>query len=189
MSLFTRAFPKWLPVAVAASLVLLLSYTFAQQVYRMGADDPQIDMARAAAAKLAGGATAASLVPSTPIDPSHDLGPFLMVLDAKGDVLASSMFIGATKPVPPSGVLAAAKVSGENRVTWQPNAKTRIAAVVVPVDAGGMYVVTGRSLRVVEEREAQLGQLAGLGWLGTMALTLLAAVVAVWLENRVSSPA
>jgi hypothetical protein len=91
--------------------------------------------------------------------------------------------------VPPAGVLEAANTSGENRVTWQPNAKTRIAAVVVPVDAGGMYVVAGRSLTVVEERIDQLSQLAGLGWLATMALTLLAAVVAAWLEDRVSSPA
>jgi hypothetical protein len=190
MSLFTRAFPKWLPTAVAVTLVLLLSYTFAQQVYRMGANDPQIDLAHVAAAKLATGSTPASVIPSTVVDPSVELGAFVIVLDAKGGVLASSARIGASAPTPPIGVLDTAKATGEYKVTWQPRADTRIAAVVVPFKGGsGGFVVAGRSLEAVEQREDDLTKMAGLGWLGTMALTLMAAVMAVWLEDRVSSRA
>jgi hypothetical protein len=190
MSMFTRAFPKWLPTAVAVTLVLLLSYTFAQQVYRMSANDPQVMLANDTAARLVAGTPASALVASPTVDPSKSLAPFITVLDDSGKVVASSMQIGSATPVPPAGVLDTAKATGEYKVTWQPHADTRIAAVVVPVKGGpGGFVVAGRSLEEVEQREDDLTKMAGLGWLGTMALTLMAAVVAVWLEDRVSSPA
>ena len=190
MSLFTRAFPKWLPTAVAVTLVLLISCTFAQQVYRMSANDPQVMLAHDAAAGIAAGAPAGAHVPSPTVDPSKSLAPFVIVLDSAGKAVASSMVLGTASPVPPTGVLETAKATGENKVTWQPRSDTRIAAVVVPVKGGpGGYVIAGRSLKAVEQREDDLTKMAGLGWLGTMALTLMAAVVAVWLEDRVSARA
>jgi hypothetical protein len=190
MSLFTRAFPKWLPTAVAVTLVLLLSSTFAQQVYRMSANDPQVMLAHDTAAGIAAGTPTSALVSSPKVDPSKSLASFVMVLDPSGKTVASSMLLGTSTPVPPAGVLDTAKATGEYEVTWQPRADTRIAAVVVPVKGGpGGFVVAGRSLEEVEQRENDLTKLAGLGWLVTMALTLMAAVLGVWLEDRVSSRA
>jgi hypothetical protein len=185
MSLFTRALPKWLPIGVAATLVLVISYTFVQQSYRQGANDPQIMMARDIADAVGAGTPAGRLVSTETVDPSESLAPFVIVLDANGKVFVSSMQLGGSTPLPPAGVLASAKATGENRVTWQPRADARIAAVVVPVKGGpGGYVVAGRSLRVIEVREDQLTQLAGLGWIGTLVLTLLAVILVDWLQER-----
>jgi hypothetical protein len=185
MSLFTRAFPKWLPIGVAVTLVLGISYVFVQQSYRQGANDPQIAMARDAAASLAAGTAAGALVPSGTVDPSKSLSPFLIVVGADGKVVASSMVLGTSSPLPPAGVLDAAKASGENRVTWQPRADARIAAVVVPVAGGpGGWVVAGRSLHVVEEREDTLTQMAGLGLVGTLVLTLGAVLLVDSMTER-----
>jgi hypothetical protein len=188
MSLFTRAFPRWLPIGVAVTLVLLLSYVFAQQVYRMSANDPQVMMAHDIAAGLAGGKTADELVSNETVDPSKSLAPFVIVLDQSGKVVISSMVLGTSSPIPPAGVLATAKAIGEYKVTWQPRADARIAAVVVPVKGGsGGYVVAGRSLREVEDREDQLTKLAGLGLLGTLVLTFVAVVLTDWLQERRSA--
>jgi hypothetical protein len=187
MSLFTRSFPKWLPIGVAVTLLLGISYAFVQQSYRQGANDPQIMLARDVAASLSAGSTTDRLISTEKIDPSKSLSEFVIVLDADGKVVMSSMVLGATTPVPPAGVLASAKATGENRVTWQPRADTRIAAVVVPVKGGpGGYVVAGRSLQVVEEREGQLTQMAGLGLVGTLVLTFLAVAGTVALVDRSS---
>ena len=189
MSLFTRAFPKWLPIAVAVTVLVGISYIFVQQSYRQTANDPQIMMARDVAAAVAAGTPAGQLVPKEAVDPSKSLAPFLIVLNADGrTVVASSMVLGAITPVPPAGVLETAKASGENRVTWQPRADARIASVVVPVRGGpGGYVVAGRSLRATEERVDQLTQLAGLGWIGALVLTLLAVLLADWMGERASA--
>jgi hypothetical protein len=185
MSLFTRSFPKWLPIGVAVTLVIGISYVFVQQSYRMGANDPQIMMARDVAASLAAGTPADQLVSNEKVDPSKSLAPFVIVLDAKGAVAVSSMQIGGATPLPPTGVLDVAKSSGENRVTWQPQANARIAAVVVPVKGGpGGYVVAGRSLAAVEERIDQLTQMAGLGLLGSLLLTFCAVLLADWMTER-----
>jgi len=185
MSLFMRAFPKWLPIGVAVTMAIFISYTFAQQVYRLSANDPQVMMAHDIAAALASGTPADQLVPTTTVDPSVSLAPFVIVLDQSGHIVVSSMTLGGSSPVPPSGVLDTAKVSGEYRVTWQPRRDARIASVVVPVKGGpGGFVVAGRSLKAVEDRIDTLGQLAGLGWIGTLVLTLLATITGVWLTER-----
>jgi hypothetical protein len=185
MSLFTRSFPKWLPIGVALTLAIGISYIFVQQSYRMGANDPQIMVARDAAAAIAAGTPAAQLVSNQKIDPSKSLAPFVIVLDANGSVVSASMQIGGATPLPPAGVLDSAKSTGENRVTWQPQADARIAAVVVPVKGGpGGYVVAGRSLAAVEERIDQLTQMAGLGWFGSLLLTFGAVLLADWMTER-----
>jgi hypothetical protein len=191
MPLFARSFLKWLPIGVAVALVLGISYTFVQQSYRQGANDPQIMMARDVAAGIASGKNASELVSSQePVDPSKDLAPFVIVLGADGKVVVSSAVLGGSAPVPPAGVLDTAKATGENRVTWQPRADTRIAAVVVPVKGGaGGWVVAGRSLQVVEEREDQLTQMAGLGLLGTLVITFVAVMLSAWLKSRIGAGA
>jgi hypothetical protein len=188
MPLFARSFLRWLPISVAVTLVLGISYTFVQQSYRQGANDPQIMVARDVAAGLASGTSASELVSSEQIDPSKSLAPFVIVLDANGKVVISSAVLGTATPTPPAGMLSAATASGENRVTWQPRADTRIAAVVVPVKNGsGGWVVAGRSLQIVEEREDTLTRMAGLGLLGTLVATFIAVMFADWVKERVGT--
>jgi hypothetical protein len=188
MPLFARSFLRWLPIGVAVTLVLGISYTFVQQSYRQDANDPQIMVARDVAAGLASGTSASELVSSEQIDPSKSLAPFVIVLDANGKTVISSAVLGTSALVPPAGVLTTAKVSGENRVTWQPRADTRIAAVVVPVKNGsGGWVVAGRSLQVVEEREDALTRMAGLGLLATLVATFIAVMFADWMMGRIDT--
>jgi hypothetical protein len=185
MSLFTRSFPRWLPIGVAVALLIGIAYVFAQQGYRQSANDPQIMVARDTAAALAAGTTADQLVSNEKVDPAKSLAPFVIVLDASGKVVVSSMTLDGATPVPPAGALDSATATGENRVTWEPRADVRIAAVVVPVkDGPGGWVVAGRSLRAVEERVDQLTQLAGLGLLASLVVTFGAVLLADWMQER-----
>lgn len=185
MRTVSAAFVKWIPLAVGVTMLSLVSYATVQQVYRQGANDPQIQMAEDIAAQVGQGAGLDSLVGHDAVDPSKSLAPFVIVFDDKGAVKASGVVLGGKTPTPPAGVLEVAKAKGENRVTWQPRADARIAAVIVPVAGGpGGYVLAGRSLRTAEERVDGLGLMVLLGWAATMVGTLLAFVAVRWLKVR-----
>ena len=80
----------------------------------------------------------------------------------------------------PKGVLDYARSKGQNRLTWQPyqlqqdflGYTFREAIVVVPLKDGG-YVVAGRNMREVEEREGRLCMMVLLAWLAAMGASLL----------------
>ena len=189
MSLLTRSLLRWLPIAVACTLVLGITYVLIQQTYRMGADDPQIMVAHDIAAGIASGTAPDQLVSNETIDPSTSLAPFVIVFDAAHKPLISSGTLGGTTPVPPVGILDASKATGENKVTWQPRSDTRIASVVVPIKGGADgFVLAGRSLRVVEQRVDMMTSMTGLGWAGTMVATFTAMLFAVWLSDRTPQP-
>ena len=189
MSLFARSLVRWLPVAVACTMVIGIAYVVVQQTYRTGADDPQIMVAHDVAAALAAGKTPDEVVSNETVDPSKSLAPFVIVFDAAHKPLISSARLGGAIPVPPVGVLDASKATGENKVTWQPRADTRLAAVAVPVSGGsGGFVLSGRSLLVVEQRESALTLSMGLGWAATMIATLLTALFAEWVLERRPQP-
>lgn len=189
MQMFGRAFARWLPIGVAVTLVLGVAYAAVQQVYRQGANDPQVMMARDIAARVAAGTPADQLVSNETVDPSASLAPFVIVFDTDRKVVVSSAVLGGSSPVPPAGVLGAAASSGENRVTWQPRRDARIASVIVAVKGGpGGYVLAGRSLREAEERVDRLGVMVGLGWLATLGLTLAAVLLVEGLAERRARP-
>jgi hypothetical protein len=180
-----NAFWSWVPIAVAVCCLGLLGYAAVQQVYRNGANDPQLQLAQDAAQALAGGATAASVVGTRTVQlhsgtTPGSLAPFLIVFDRKGAVIASSARLEGSSPVPPRGVLDSAVSKGRNMVTWQPDRDVRVAAVAVPDRQGpqARYVVlAGRSLREVENRIAALGEMALVGWVSTLVMTFIAALV------------
>ncbi len=154
MSLVRRALPFFLPAAAVAILSAGLVYAAAQQMERAGANDPQIQMAEDAATRLDAGATPADVAPVGPsgkVDLATSLAPFLVVYDSSGAVLATNGRLGGADPVIPAGVRDAARRSGRDTVTWQPQAGVRVATVTVPWNAG--TVMAGRSLREVEARE------------------------------------
>lgn len=175
---------KWLPIAVAATLVLGVAYVFVQQGYRQNANDPQVMVAHDVARGIEAGQTPDQLVSNETVDPSVSLAPFVIVFDAGAEPTVSSGRLSGAMPVPPHGVLDASRASGENRVTWQPRAGVRIAAVIVPVKGGaGGYVLAGRSLRLVEERIDTLTLSAALAWFATMVATLLAVAAGEWMTR------
>lgn len=176
-----RAFAIWLPVAAAATVVMLLIFVAMQQDLRRGANDPQIQMAEDAAAQLDAGGTPAAVLPSAQVDIAHSLAPFVIVFDRQARPLASSALLDGQTPLPPRGVLTSIPSSGRNEVTWQPAPRVRIAAVVVAYANG--YVLAGRSLRVVEERESALSQWVILAWFGMLVLSGLGAIIGVRAAN------
>ena len=168
----------WLPLAVAITLLCGLIYVAIQQTYRSNADDPQIQLAEDAARALASGQSPESLLPEQRVDIAQSLAPYLMIFDENGVEIASNAVLHGRVPEIPPGVLAHARSQGEDRVTYQPEPGVRSATVTVAVAGGpGGYVLAGRSLREVEARVGRLGLLIGIGWLGSLAATLVLVVI------------
>jgi hypothetical protein len=173
---FWRAVAIWLPIAAATTGLAGIVYVTGQQNLRLGNDDPQVALARRTAARLDTGAAPASVVPDQ-VDLATSLDPFVLVLDPDGRLLASSARLHGDSPSYPAGVFGTVRRRGEARVSWQPEPGVRDATVAVPWEGG--YVVAGRSLELTEQHIDQLGLLVGAGWLATLALVAVAALVAV----------
>jgi hypothetical protein len=182
--LVRRIFLRWLQLSGAASACCLLVWIAVQQVWRLDANDPQIQMARDAARRLASGqAPVDTVVPTTTVEVATSLAPFLTVLDARGSIVASSGRVhGALKSVP-SGVLDHVRASGEEEVSWQPEPGVRVATSVVSYPGG--FVLAGRSLVESERRTGRIGDLIALAWLGMLVglAVLVAATEALLIGN------
>ena len=172
----------WLPFAVVTTAFCGLAYATVQQSQRHDADDPQIQMAEDAAAALNDGTALDAVVPKAQVEMSTSLAPFIVVYDNNGKPVVSSGLLNGAMPAYPMGALNAAKQSGENRVTWQPDADTRIASVVIPYNNG--FVMAGRSLREVEKHESQTEMFAAATWI----VTLIALFIVIALGEFLLSP-
>ena len=170
-----RAAAVWLPIAVASTGLAGLVYSAVQQDLRQSANDPQIQLAEDAAARLDAGAAPLAVVPPDAVPLERSLAPYLMVFDASGRPLASSASLGGAMPPFPSTVFEAVRLAGQDRITWQPATGVRSAVVVQPWQGG--FVVAGRSLRLVEERENHILLLVIAGWLATLGGSGLAALL------------
>lgn len=162
--------------AVLATLAAGLVFVTTQQVLRLGANDPQLQIAEDAAAALDAGATPAAVVGAAKVDVAASLAPFVVVFDAAGHVLATDGALDGAAPAPPSGVLASAAKGTPNMVTWQPRPGVRVASVTVRWKGGTVFA--GRSLREVERRVDLVLALCGGAWAATMVALLLASLVA-----------
>jgi hypothetical protein len=180
-----KIFKKWLPLAITTAGLCALVYLTVQQSLRMGANDPQIQLAEDAASNLNAGAGMDSVVPSAKVEIANSLAPFLVVFDDSGKVLASSATLHGALPAFPVGVLYYARQNGQNRVTWQPEVGVRMATVVVPYNSG--FVMAGRSLLEIEKRESQVESLSGLAMLGIWAVTLIVIILGELLGRHKSA--
>ncbi|MDD4901752.1 MAG: hypothetical protein PHE24_01315 [Patescibacteria group bacterium] len=161
-------FKKIIFIAVILALVFGFAYSICQQVLRQGANDPQIQIARDAAVKLALGEGPDYYRSDVygQVDIAKSLSPFLMTFDGSRNVLSTNATLNGKAAVPPAGVFAYAKKHGENRVTWQPAKGVRIAAVMVHYSGVGEgYALSGRSLAEVEKRSGSLEFLTFWVWL------------------------
>jgi hypothetical protein len=164
-----RVLLRSLPLAGLASAMCLLVYLAVQQAWRHGADDPQVQWARDIGASLWSGRAPDAVMPASAVDYGASLAPFVTIFNDAGAIVASSGTLHGARPALPAGVLDHVRQAGEERVTWQPAAGTRIAAVIVRYGGKpGGFVMAGRSLRESEERTATFGQLVWAAWGATM---------------------
>jgi len=167
------------PSVTIATLVCLILAVALQQELRQAADDPQHQLAEDAVGALQTGASPSAVVGAGSVDVAASLAPFVTVFDTGGLVIATSGQLDGAASHPPAGVLDTARTSGFDRVTWQPRAGVRVALVVLPWTGG--TVLAGRSLRRVEQEESAIEGIVALGWLGTLAVVGVAALVSAWL--------
>ena len=191
---YGNAFLAWLPLAAAITGMCLLVYGTVQQDYRQSLNDPQVQIAEDAARVLATGAPVPSVVPQTQsVDIARSLAPWVAVYDDSGKMLGSTGVLDDAPPILPQGVFDAAQagngkdtsITGQDRVTWQPQEGVRSAVVVQHFSgtASG-FVASGRNMREVEDRETRLSVIVGAAWLVLIVSTLILQLGAMYLQRR-----
>ena len=181
-----------LVLAGISTVLALFLYAIPQQVLRQGANDPQLELAGNLAAQLDQGDAPADVVSATKVDIAHSLSAFVIVYDDHGVPIASQALLNGAAPVPPQGVFGYVRQHREERVSWQPVLGTqhpvRVAAVVLRVEhigsGGAGFVLAGRSLRQVEEREDQVVKMAGLAWVAMLGLIAAGTLGFGWWTRR-----
>jgi hypothetical protein len=178
--LIRRAILVFLPLAILATGLAGLVYLVAQQEGRWLANDPQVQLAEDAAARLDAGGRPSDQVGPVRVEIARSLAPFVVVYNATGTILATDGTLDGQPPALPAGVLEGARSSGRNAVTWQPRPGVRVATVTVPWSGGS--VLAGRSLQLVEEDADRLGLIVGAAWLAILAALAVAShvVVRLW---------
>ena len=180
LKLLSRVLPVWLPIIVAATVLTLLVFAALQQNLRMGANDPQVQMAEDAAARLNAGAGPDSVTPAQQVDMARSLAPFLIVFGHDGRPLASSALLDGQTPLPPRGVFDSIPQGGRSEITWAPRPDVREAAVIVAYRNGD--ILAGRSLRLVEQRADALARAVIVLWL----VMLISSGLAILLGGRLA---
>ena len=178
MKLIRNLAKTWLPLAIVIVFLSAVIYTTIQQNFRIGANDPQIQLAEDAAAALENKQPIDAVIPSGKVDIAVSLAPYLVYYSADGKPAAGSGYLHGSLPDLPAGVFDFTRQNQEDRLSWQPEAGVRSATVIVAVDGGkGGYVLAGRSLREVEKRVDNLTLLVGAGCAGTLAATLILCIL------------
>jgi hypothetical protein len=181
-----RFLRHWLPLAVAVTVLAGTAFTIGQQILRSDANDPQVQLAEDAAARLQAGASPAQVIPAGETDIASSLAPWVIVYGPDRKQLAGSARLDGKLAQYPASVLDNAPAGGRrDDVTWQPRSGVRAASVVVGFKGG--WVVAGRSLRLVEEREDLVGQLAITGWLAALVATAVAALAAELVARKLEA--
>ncbi len=185
-TLLVETLLAWLPLAVVTVVLTVTIYAAVQQVERSSANDPQIQMATDAANALSAGATPQSLVSVPPqIDIARSYAPYVVIFDSNKQILAASATVNGNALVPPSGVFDVARRTGMDLITWTPAPGARSAIAVVPYASG--YVVAGRSLKLIEDRETSLEYLVGAGGAAALLCSLVAVIIVRVLAMRLTS--
>lgn len=184
---FWKPLAWWAYSAVAVTGMLVVAYALVQQDYRTSLDDPQIQMAEDGALALAHGGEPADVVPHSALfDAEASLSPWIAVFDKNGTPLESSATMGAEALQLPKGLFDTSTWSKapmfvqngmrESRFTWQPNAATRQAVVLVQT-TDGRFVASGRNMRDVEQRIEHEGEMAFVGWVVILAGLFVASFI------------
>jgi hypothetical protein len=168
--------------ALTLGIVLTLFGAFGtficQGLLRHGANQPQIQMGASYASKIESGVKPSEAIPHNNVDIENSLEPFTIFYDDNGAPVTATGFLNQTIPTPPSGVFHYVRSHLTDTVTWQPQPNVRIAAVIQRVsDPTPGFLLTGRSLRVVEEQENILRNLVFGGWFFVVFLLIAGAAL------------
>ncbi len=143
-------------------------------------------MAESAAAMIRTNDDAKSLLTSQPADMATTLRPFMMIYDEHGNPIASDALLDGKIPLLPAGVLDYTLAHGSDAITWQPREDVRNAIVILAVQNSFKgFVVAGRSLRLVEERESILIKSIALGWITSLIILLFVIAAIEFLTVRI----
>lgn len=148
----------WLTAALVVTLVFGSVYVALQQLGRSSAN-------QAPAAALAAQAQSAQpmTAPGPRLELTPDSGVFIIVYGADNRPESGTVTLDGQLPAVPGGVLDAARSSGFDAVTWQPEPELRMAIVARP--SAGKVVVAGQSLAPYEDRDRRTLIILALGWL------------------------
>jgi hypothetical protein len=160
-----------LVLAVIFSGLGLSAAMVMQQMLRRGADQPQIDMAKWYAAEIASGEKPGDVIPPGYVDLERSLEPFIIFYDDSGRAGAGTGYFDQELPTPPKGVFEYVRQHGSEHVTWEPRPGTRFASIVQRVNGKNPgFVLSGRSLRMVEQQESLLRRMSLGLWFAMLAL-------------------
>jgi hypothetical protein len=186
---FTSLLRSWIPLAIAVTLLCGIIYIVAQQVYRMSANDPQIQIAEDSAIALGDGLPPSALITDIPVNMAASLSPYLIIFDETGKLIASSVALDGNTPLPPAGIFEYTRQHKQDRITWQPKPGVRHAAVISYFNGKQSgFVLAGRSMREVEDRIDNLGLGIVIGWFITLAASLIAVIVMEYLAVSSRNP-
>jgi hypothetical protein len=165
--------------AAVTTIVCGLITVSVQQNYRMSLNDPQIEIAENIANDLTAGATPEQIVSQGKTDLTKTLSPFVAIYNDQGQAVVSSALYNNAPPVPPSGTFETARARGEYRFSWQPAKGVREAIVLrhYVTDKTSGFVLAGRSMREVEQREQNLSIMALVAWLASLVVIAVAALL------------
>jgi hypothetical protein len=157
--------------ALTLGIILTLFGCFAafifQGLLRRGANEPQIQMASSYASRIESGIHPADAIPHNSIDIESSLEPFTIFYNDEGAPITATGYLNHAIPTPPNGVFnyVRSHTGRTDNITWQPQPNVRIAAIVRRVSGPHPgFILTGRSLRLVEEQENILRDMVFGGW-------------------------
>ncbi|CAN5141571.1 hypothetical protein BH11PAT3_BH11PAT3_2710 [soil metagenome] len=169
-----RIFLAWTPFMFLLTFASILAYASVQQVIRMNANDPQIQIAEDDQARIEDYGAGPQTVVGTPVDIEKSLAPFVIVYDESGAAVASSGLLKGIIPVPPKGVFEYLRSKNENRFTWEPEAGIRNAVVMRRISGSRPgFILVGRSMREIETRLNSLEFMIAGFWFAGMIITFL----------------
>lgn len=177
-----RRVVAWLTAAIVVTLIFGSAYGALQQLGRRSANAAPA-AAAAAQVQLIGSET----LTAPRLELSPDSGVFVLVYGADDKPVSGSVTLHGSLPVLPAGVLQAARDSGSDAVTWQPEPGLRMAVVARPA-AGKAVVVAGQSLTPYEERDRLVLVFLAAGWLGSI-VVLAAGYAATGILRRLTPAA
>ena len=170
------ALKAWVPLAVVITFMAGTVYAVGQQILRQSANDPQIQQAEDWAGMIEGGTDANRLNLGAFIDPSRSLAPFGIVYNQDGNIVASSVAAPSTMKQP-NGVFDRVDDAKDHEVrfTWQPASGERYAVVIkrASFQNESYYVLAGRNLKLVEQRENRIMWIVVAGWLASIVMLLV----------------
>jgi hypothetical protein len=155
--------------AVTLGIILTLFGAFGAFVFqgllRRGANEPQAQMAALYASEIASGVKPDEAIPRNYVDLERSLEPFVIFYNDQSEPVTATGYLNQTIPTPPSGVFRYLRSHPTDTITWQPQPGVRIAAVIHRVSGPHPgFLLTGRSLRLVEDQEAILRNMVFGGW-------------------------